>query len=52
MPTTPSYIGVDGICSECMRNNADGDRNFCEKTIRSGKCRLVAPEGLSTINDT
>ena len=52
MPSTPSYIGVDGICAECMRENVDGDRNFCEKNIRSGKCGLVAPEGLSTINAT
>jgi hypothetical protein len=32
-----------------MRNNVDGDRNFCEKNIRVGKCALVAPKPLYAI---
>ena len=41
MSSTPSYVGVAGMCAECMRGNVDGDRNFCEKNIRDEKCKLM-----------
>ena len=41
MPTTPSYVGVAGMCAECMRDNMDDDRNFCEKNIRDETCKLI-----------
>ena len=50
-PPTPSYVGVAGMCAECMRGNTDGDRNFCEKNIAAGACDLCAPKPLYTIND-
>ena len=46
MPTAPSYVGVAGLCAECMRGNVDNDRNFCEKNIADGACDLCAPKGL------
>ncbi len=46
MPTAPSYVGVAGLCAECMRGNVDADRNFCEKNIADGACDLCAPEPL------
>ena len=36
-----AHTHVNGICAECMRGNVDGDRNFCEKMVTGGECRLV-----------
>ena len=52
MSTTPSYVGVAGICSVCMRGNVDDDRNFCEKNIQAGACDLCTPKPLYGIADT
>lgn len=41
MSTTPSYVGVAGLCTECMRDNVDDDRNYCEKNIKDGACGLI-----------
>ena len=46
MSSTPSYVGVAGMCAECMRENVDNDRNFCEKNIKEGACDLCAPKPL------
>lgn len=46
MPTTPSYVGVAGLCAACMRDNVNADRNFCEKNIVAGTCDLCAPKPL------
>jgi hypothetical protein len=47
-----SITHENGTCAQCMRNNVDGDRNFCEKNIRAGTCGLDVPKPLYRINDT
>jgi hypothetical protein len=44
-----SITHENGMCAQCMRNNMDGDRNFCEKNIRAGMCGLDVPKPLYTI---
>ena len=36
-----SITHENGTCAQCMRNNVDGDRNFCEKNIMEKNCKLL-----------
>ena len=47
--TDLSITHENGMCAQCMRNNVDADRNFCEKNMRDGKCGLVEPKPLYAI---
>ena len=52
MSSTPSYVGVAGICSVCMHLNVEPDWNCCQKNIMAGACDLCAPNHLYTITYT